>query len=68
MHVTGLAPLQTPAWQESVRVQALASSQAVPFGFEGLEQRPVEGLQIPALWHWSCAEQLMGFVPRHAPL
>ena len=31
VHVTGLAPLQSPAWHESVRVQAFPSLQEVPF-------------------------------------
>jgi hypothetical protein len=47
--VTASAPLQNPDRQLSVRVQALWSSQAVPFGAVGFEQRPVAGLQVPAL-------------------
>jgi hypothetical protein len=36
--VTGLPPLHTPAWQESVRVQGFLSSQPVPSGLLGVEQ------------------------------
>jgi len=32
----------------SLRVQAVPSLQAVPFGFGGFEQAPVLGLQVPA--------------------
>ena len=47
-HVTGLLPVQTPLWQESLCVQALPSLQAVPLGAAGLEQVPVFGSQLPA--------------------
>jgi len=66
-HTTGFRPVQTPAWQLSPRVQALPSSQGVPFGRWGLEQTPVVGLQVPASWHWSVAAQTMGCVPTQAP-
>src|SRR5439155_18263672 len=59
-HPTGFVPLHTPAWQVSVRVQALPSLQAVPSGFAGLEQAPVAGSQVPASWHWSAAAQTTG--------
>src|SRR5207249_1952431 len=36
VHTTGFAPTQAPAGQVSVCVQALASSQGVPSGLEGL--------------------------------
>ena len=65
--MTGFAPVQTPAWQVSVRVQTLPSLQGVLSGRTGLEQTPVVGLQVPALWHWSEAAQTMGVVPTHAP-
>jgi hypothetical protein len=48
---TGFVPVHTPAWQESVCVQALPSLQAAPSGFAGLEQAPVAGSQVPASWH-----------------
>jgi hypothetical protein len=48
LHCTGLAPVQVPAWQVSLCVQALASLHAVPSATGGLEQVPVVGLQVPA--------------------
>ena len=45
---TRLLPLQTPARQVSVCVQALPSSQGLPFGFGGLVQAWVWGSQVPA--------------------
>jgi hypothetical protein len=49
---------QLPFWQVSPPVQAFASLQAVPLALSGFEQVPVEGLQLPAEWHWSCAVQV----------
>jgi hypothetical protein len=46
--MTALVPVQRPDWQVSVRVQALPSLQAAPFGFAGSEQTPVDGSQMPA--------------------
>jgi hypothetical protein len=43
-----LAPVQVPAWQVSVWVQALLSAQAAPFALLGFEQIPVEVLHVPA--------------------
>jgi hypothetical protein len=40
-HITGLAPVQLPAWQESVCVQALPSSHADPFGAGAATHAPV---------------------------
>ena len=51
VQVTGLAPVQAPAWQVSLCVQALPSEQDVPFGALGFEQVPVAGLHVPATWH-----------------
>ena len=51
VQATGVAPLQAPAWQLSLCVQALPSLQAAPSAFSGLEQVPVAGLQVPARWH-----------------
>ena len=48
VQTTGLLPVQLPAWQLSVCVQASPSLQPVPLGFEGLEQTPVALLQVPA--------------------
>jgi hypothetical protein len=41
--------------------------QEVPFDTTGLLQTPVEGLQVPTLWHWSLTEQVTGFAPMQAP-
>src|SRR5439155_1557321 len=64
---TGFVPVHVPAWQVSVRVQALPSSQVAPSGFAGLEHVPVAGSQVPAAWHWSAAAQTTGLVPVHVP-
>jgi hypothetical protein len=55
--VTWLPAVQTPAWQESFKSQALPSLQAAPFSAAGFEHTPVLGLQTPATWHWSLAAQ-----------
>jgi hypothetical protein len=60
-------PVHVPLWQASVVVQAFPSLHVVPFTTVGFEQAPVVGLQVPAVWHWSCAVQLTT-VPAHAPL
>jgi len=67
VQATGLAPAQVPAWQASDCVHALPSLQALPFGLAGLEQAPFAGLQTPAVWHWSSAAHVTGFVPLHVP-
>ncbi len=48
-------------------VHAFPSVHADPFGFAGFVHVPVDGLQVPAEWHWSLAVQTTGLVPRHAP-
>jgi hypothetical protein len=65
--VTGLAPVHVPAWHVSDCVHALASLHVVPLTFAGFEQAPVAGLQVPAVWHWSCAAQVTGFAPVQVP-
>ena len=67
MQTTGLLPVQVPAWQVSVCVQALPSVQVVPSALAGLEQVPVDGSQVPGVWHWSLAVQTTGFTPVHMP-
>jgi len=57
---TGLPPVQLPDWQVSVCVHALLSLQLVPLGLDGFEQTPVDGLHVPATWHWSDAVQTIG--------
>jgi hypothetical protein len=51
VQVTGVPGWQVPDWQVSACVQALPSLHAVLFGLAGLEQVPLAGLQVPALWH-----------------
>ena len=67
MHVTGLAPVQVPAWQVSVWVHALPSLHAVPFAALGLVHAPVATLHVPALWHWSLAVHVTGLAPAQVP-
>lgn len=66
-HVTGLAPMQVPAWQVSICVQAFPSSQTAPSCLVGLEHVPEAGSQVPALWHWFSGEQMVGFAPVQRP-
>src|SRR5262249_59742698 len=51
VQTTGFAPVQTPASQVSLCVQALPSLQAVPLALSGLEHVPLAGSQTPATWH-----------------
>ena len=67
LQTTGLAPAQLPAWQLSLCVQALLSSQAVPLPTAGSLQTPVPGLHVPTVWHWSLAVQVTGFEPVQTP-
>src|SRR5207245_1666913 len=67
VHTTELPPVQVPAWQVSVWVQASPSVHAVPSALAGVEQWPVAGSQVPASWHWSWAVQTTGFVPVQLP-
>src|SRR2546429_146803 len=66
--MTGLEPVQVPFSHVSVCVQALPSLQVVPLGAAGLEHCPVDGLHVPATWHWSEAVQVTGLEPAQAPL
>src|ERR1044071_485228 len=59
--------MHAPAWHASPVVHASLSSHAVPSGFGGFEQRPVDGSHVPASWHWSCAVQTTGVPPTHVP-
>src|SRR3989442_1218854 len=67
VQVTGLAPVQTPERQVSVWVHALPSFQAVPPEASRFEHTPVEGLHVPAKWHWSLAVQVTGLAPVQTP-
>ncbi len=60
-------PAQTPPVQTSPEVQELLSLQAVPLLASGLEHVPVEGVHVPATWHWSDAVQVTGFEPVQVP-
>jgi hypothetical protein len=60
-------PVQVPAWQLSACVQALPSSQPVPFGLVGFEHCAVLGSQVPTSWHESEAVHLTGLLPVHVP-
>jgi hypothetical protein len=51
VQLTGLPPVQAPAWQVSVFVQALPSLQLVPFALAGFVHWPVALSQVPASWH-----------------
>src|SRR5215813_9370574 len=66
-HWRGAPARHAPAWHVSAWVQAFPSLQLVPSAFAGLEQMPVCGSQVPALWHWSVVVQVTGFVPTQAP-
>jgi hypothetical protein len=55
VQTTGFEPVQAPAWHESAVVHASSSLHGEPFGRLGFEQTPVDGLQVPASWHWSDA-------------
>src|SRR2546429_687152 len=67
VHTTELPPVQVPAWQVSVCVQASPSLHAVPSALAGFEQRPPAGSQTPATWHWFWAVQTTGLPPVQAP-
>jgi hypothetical protein len=60
-------PPHAPPLQTSPAVQATPSLQPVPDGAAGFEQAPVDGLHVPATWHWSWAVHVTGFVPVHVP-
>src|SRR5437016_4987262 len=64
---TGSRPVQTPAWQVSLRVHAFPSSHMVPLGLVGLEHTPLDGSHTPASWHWSPALQTTGSRPVQTP-
>jgi hypothetical protein len=59
--------VQTPETQVSVWVHWLPSSQAVPSATWALEQSPVDGSQLPAVWHPSGASQSTGLPPVQTP-
>ncbi len=61
--------MQVPFWHVSVCVHMLPSLHVVPFvAFVGVEQVPVEELQVPATWHAVAAGQVTGLLPVQVPL
>jgi len=48
-------------------VHTSASLHAVPSCAAGFEQAPVDGLHVPATWHWSLAVQTTGVDPVQTP-
>lgn len=60
-------PPQTPAVQASPEVQPSLSLHGVVSGAAGLEQ-PVDGLHVPARWHWSLAEHVTVVPPAQVPV
>jgi hypothetical protein len=48
---TGVPVVHTPAWQTSVCVQALPSSQGESSALTGLEHTPVAASLAPVVWH-----------------
>ena len=65
---TATPPPHVPAVHTSPPVQVFPVAQGVPLGFTGLEQTPVEGLHVPAVWHWSGVAHTTGFEPLQAPV
>ena len=64
VHVTGLLPVHTPAWQLSVWVQALPSLHAVPLVFG--EQMPTRPARLQEE-HWSVQAVLQQTPPVQLP-
>jgi hypothetical protein len=67
VQTTGFDPVQTPAWQVSVRVQALPSLHGLPSAFAGSPHLPVAVSQVPTLWHWSLAVHTTRLLPVQVP-
>ena len=63
-----MPPVQTPLAHASAVVQALPSLQAVPSALAGFEHMPVDVEQVPAVWHWSLAVQVLAVPPPQTPL
>jgi hypothetical protein len=64
---SGVPGVQAPDSHVSEPLHTVASLQAVPFGFSGFEQVPLEGLHAPASWHSSLAAQVTGVPAVHVP-
>src|SRR5258705_364724 len=63
LQMTGLLPVQTPAWQVSVWVQALASDQEGAVGAAGVDLGGGGGTHENATWNWPLALQPAGLLP-----
>src|SRR5882672_7547215 len=68
VQITGLPPVQTPAWQASTCVHPSPSLQDVPSGAAGSEHTPVAGAHVPTPWHASLAVHTTAFAPTQAPI
>jgi hypothetical protein len=67
-HVTGLVPVQTPAWQVYVCSHSFVPEQGVPVNAVGGEHTPVAWTHAPAVWHASAAAgHVTGFDPAQTP-
>lgn len=60
-------PEQTPPWQNSLKMHGFPEGHHHPSGLVGLEQMPVEGLQVPTSWQLSEAVQTTGSEPTQVP-
>lgn len=67
MHVIGFEPTHVPLWHASFCVQTLLSLHVVPLAAAGFEHVPLDGLHVPATWHWSLAVHVTGFEPEQTP-
>ena len=63
----GCRPCTSPTGRCPSACTALPSLHDVPFAFAGFEHAPVDGLHVPAAWHWSDAVHVTGFPPVHVP-
>jgi hypothetical protein len=63
----GVPGVQEPPWHASPVVQLFPSLHAVPSASVGFEQTPVDVLQVPTAWHWSCAVHVTGLPPVQLP-
>jgi hypothetical protein len=67
VQVLGVPGLHAPARQVSLCVQAFPSLHVVPLAATGFEHTPVDGLHVPAVWHWSDAAHVFGLLLVHMP-
>jgi hypothetical protein len=63
----GVPATHVPEEHVSAPLHTVPSGHAVPFGFVGFEQTPVDVLHVPTSWHWSLAVQTTGFEPVQVP-